>query len=155
VKRKLALGIVLLAIASSCFGASDASEAAPSGKEAKIRALLRRTGSARMAVQMIDQMIATFRQTMPEVPGAFWDEFRNEVRTEDLEAMIVPIYDRHYEESDIQALLDFFDTAAGRKMLKETPGILTESMDAGKKWGQGIAEKIIERLRKRGYKTNA
>jgi hypothetical protein len=126
----------------------------PSAKEEKIRELLRVTGSGRLAVQVIDQMLGSFRQAMPDVPAAFWDDFRREARPEDLEELIVPIYASHYDEADIQGLLDFYASPVGRKMLKETPGVVSESMEAGRKWGGDLARKIVEKLKKSGYKTS-
>lgn len=128
---------------------------APSAREAKIRELLRVTGSGRLAVQMVDQMLSGFRKAMPDVPAAFWDELRSEIKPEDFETLIIPIYEKHYDDADLQGLLDFYDSPLGRKMLREMPDILTESMETGRRWGQGLAEKVIERLRKKGYETGA
>lgn len=126
-----------------------------SSKEEKIRELLRVTGSSKIAVQVMDQILDSFRKTMPDVPAAFWDELRSQVRPEDLEAMIVPIYAKHYDDGDIQAMLDFYDSPVGRKMLSETPGVVSESMEAGKKWGADLARRVLEKLRQSGYKTTA
>lgn len=144
-----------LFLAAIPLAAQDAPKPALSAKEAKIHELLRVTGSAKLALQMIDQMLGGFRKALPDVPAAFWDEFRSEIKADDFEALIVPIYEKHYDDAELQGLLDFYDSPLGRKMLQEMPAILTESMEAGKKWGQDLAEKALERLRKNGYRTSA
>ncbi len=40
---------------------------------------------------------------------------------------MVPIYQRHLTTADVDALVSFYSTPAGRKMLRELPAILSES----------------------------
>lgn len=152
--RTKILGLALF-LAAIPLAAQDAPKPAPSAKEAKIRELLRVTGSGKLALQMVDQMLDGFRTALPDVPAAFWDAFRSEIKPGDFEELIVPIYEKHYDEAELQGLLDFYGSPLGRKMLEEMPGIMTESMEAGKKWGRDLAGKVIERLRRNGYKTSA
>jgi hypothetical protein len=49
---------------------------------------------------------------------------------DELETAMVPVYQRHYTHSDIQALLDFYKSPVGQKFVKETPLILVDSMQA-------------------------
>ena len=44
---------------------------------------------------------------------------------------IVPIYQRHLNKSDLDAILAFYASPAGQKLQKETPAIMSESMEAG------------------------
>ena len=49
---------------------------------------------------------------------------------DELNAAMLPVYQRHYTHSDIQALLDFYKSPVGQKFVKETPLILADSMQA-------------------------
>jgi hypothetical protein len=56
--------------------------------------------------------------------------FKNFSPDEFVEA-IVPIYQRHLTKSDLDAILAFYASPAGQKLQKETPAIMSESMEAG------------------------
>jgi hypothetical protein len=43
---------------------------------------------------------------------------------------IVPVYQRHFTRSDVDALIAFYSSPAGRKIVREQPAMLRESMQA-------------------------
>ncbi len=49
---------------------------------------------------------------------------------------IIPIYQKHLTKSDLAAITEFYSSAAGKKILKEMPAILSESMQAGGEIGR-------------------
>jgi hypothetical protein len=59
---------------------------------------------------------------------------------------IVPIYQKHLTKSDIDAILAFYATPAGQRLLKETPAILAESMEVGGEMGRKKIATINERI---------
>jgi hypothetical protein len=122
-----------------------------STKTDKIKKMLELTGSANLGVQVAKQMINTFKQSYSSVGDAFWDDFEKEIKAEDLMDLIIPIYDKHYTEEDIDQLIAFYNSPIGKKMTENLPIIMQESMAAGQTWGSKIAEKAIERLRQKGY----
>jgi len=65
--------------------------------------------------------------------------------------MVVPIYDKHFSHEDVKELIKFYQSPIGQKLVREQPGIVTESMAAGQKWGQHIAADVLKRLREKGY----
>jgi hypothetical protein len=46
-----------------------------------------------------------------------------------LEAM-VPVYQRHLTHSDVRIIIDFYNSPTGQKMIKETPTMMAEGMQA-------------------------
>lgn len=46
-----------------------------------------------------------------------------------LKAM-VPVYQRHLTHSDVRIIIDFYNTPTGQKMIKETPTMMAEGMQA-------------------------
>ena len=119
-------------------------------KEADIRELLEITGSATVALQVIDNMIVSMKMSKPVVPDSFWEEFRNEVDAQELLNLIVPIYDRHFTHDEIRAIIAFYETPVGLKFIEMLPAITQESMQAGQEWGMRISLKVIERLQEKG-----
>jgi len=115
-------------------------------KEQDIRRLMEITGSAKMAEQIMDQMMAAFEQNAPGIPKAFWDGFRAEINTEDLVNMTIPIYDKNFSHEDIRGLIAFYQTPLGATLIEKLPVIAQESMAAGMKWGEEIGQKAVAKL---------
>ena len=150
-----AIAAIVLGLGIRPSAAQPASAPPVSSKEAKIRELLELTGEAKLGAQVVTEMFGSFRKSLPDVPAEFWDEFQKDIHPEDLEELIVPIYGKHFQESEIQGLLDFYRTPLGKKVIQELPAITSESFSAGQQWGRGLAEKAIKRLKEKGYKLKA
>ena len=60
-------------------------------------------------------------------------------------ALTIPIYQKHLTQEDIAALNKFYDSPAGKKMIKVQPLIMQESMAVGQAWGQKIAQEVINK----------
>jgi uncharacterized protein len=56
--------------------------------------------------------------------------------------VMIPIYQRHLTHSEIQAVVEFYSSPAGRKMIKEMPAMMAESMQAA----QPILQKHLPEL---------
>ncbi len=121
-------------------------------KSADIRTLLTLTQAGEMAVQMMQEMLNSYRQGLPQVPDEFWVGFAKKIKTEDLVEMLVPIYDRHLTHSEVVALIGFFEGPVGKKLLSVQPSIMRESMQVGQQWGEKIGNEVTAELQKKGYR---
>jgi hypothetical protein len=70
--------------------------------------------------------------------------FQNFPYGEMFDAM-VPIYQRHLTKSDLDAVISFYSSPVGQKLLKEQPAMMAESMQAG----QDIMLSKVGDIRKR------
>jgi hypothetical protein len=113
--------------------------------ESSIKVLLDKSGSSEMGLQAMNQMIPALKQMAPELSEGFWDEFQKQIDISELENMIIPIYQKHLTQEDIDATIQFYDTKAGRNFMSKMPIIMQESMTAGQQWGQGIAQKVMQK----------
>lgn len=116
--------------------------------ERDIRTLLALTGTQALMSQMLDQMMANFA-TMPGMTDSLARELRAEMRVEELEGEVVAIYARHFTREDIAALVAFYQSPVGKKLVAEQPVILQESMAAGQAWGMQAAQRVTLRLQSR------
>ena len=101
-------------------GAVQAAEDAPkqeTQKQKDIRKLLTITGSGELGQQVMGQMMANFKKSMPQVPEKFWSDFMKEVHTSELVDLIVPVYDRNLTHDDVKELIRFYETPTGRKFV--------------------------------------
>lgn len=145
------LRLCATALLLSLLTASVAAQEAKSSHNQKIRQLLELTGAGTLGLQVIDSMMASFKQSMPEVPEEFWTGFRAKIKPETLTDLMVPVYEKYLAEADVDELIKFFSSPAGRRFVEKQPLILADSMKAGETWGQNLAKDVIEELQKKGY----
>jgi hypothetical protein len=76
------------------------------------------------------------------------------MRLSELSAAAAIVYSRNFSSEDLQALIAFYKTPTGQRLLQKLPAVTQDLMTAGGKFGQSVAEdmrkKMIEELRKKG-----
>lgn len=120
--------------------------AATDTKEAKVRELLRLTKSAETALQGVDQMIQMMKGSMPQSNEEFWTKLRAEIRMDEYIDQMVPVYLANFDEADLDALIQFYQSPAGKRLIEKQPAILQQSMAIGQKWGQQLAAKVLQQM---------
>ena len=113
--------------------------------------LIRITGTVKISMQVMNNMIASFKKQLPSVPSDFWDEYAKEIDANELVDLIAPIYTKYFSDEELLSLIEFYKTPLGQKVVDKLPLISQDSYKAGEEWGQRISEKIISRLKEKGY----
>jgi len=131
----------------------DSTGAKDPAKIADIRHLLELTGTKDMVNQMKSVMMGQFRQNAPGMPPAMFDEMMAELKAEDLEESMIPVYANHFSGEDIKHLIAFYESPFGRKVMREMPQIISESNEVGVQWGQGVVTRVAGRWRDQGKIT--
>ncbi len=108
-----------------------------------VKQLMETTGSTQMSRQIVQQMIPMLKKLVPDAPDDFWDSFMKEVNPEQINALVIPIYQKYLNEQDVQKINAFYETPTGQKLLRVQPKIARESMQAGQAWGREIAQKVL------------
>ncbi len=121
--------------------------------EESVRQLMDKVGAGKLGVQVMQQMLPNLKKMIPNAPEEFWSDVMKEVTPEGLVQQIVPIYQKHLSQTDVDNLSAFYDTETGKKLIAVQPIIVRESMLAGQQWGGDIAKKVIETYKKR-YEQN-
>jgi hypothetical protein len=114
-------------------------------KEKKVRKLMELTGAADIGKQTMDGMMDQFSK-LEGLPAGFVKKFKEMARAEDLVELVVPIHMKHLDEETIDAAIVFHQSEAGKKLLKVQGAIMKESMEAGQKWGEDLARKVLKAL---------
>jgi hypothetical protein len=134
---------VVLCVSCSAFCAAQQNPAdAPASKE-DVEKYLQLTHPRDMMTKMVDAMFKPIREMAHEqffkdkdkLPPDFEarenkmmdDEFKSFPWDELLDAM-VPVYQKHFTKGDIDALVAFYSTPTGQKLLRELPAITAEAM---------------------------
>jgi hypothetical protein len=75
-------------------------------------------------------------------------------RLSEMSDAVALIYANNFSTEDLQALIAFYKTPTGQRMLEKLPSVAQQSLTVGAKFGQSVGEelrkKMIEELRKKG-----
>jgi uncharacterized protein len=131
---------------SMCAGAQTTISTAPdAASKEEVQKLFDVMASREQMGQMMQQVFAQMRslnreQVRKRRPDVTEEELaRIDRESEDviknfpLDAMLsdmIPIYQRHFTKSDIDALISFYSSPAGQKFLHEMPAVTAETMRA-------------------------
>lgn len=125
-----------------------AAQPVDSARVALVRQLLAVTHSTDLMFTSIEASLGAQRAGNPGVPPAFWDRLLTEARAHraDLEAAVIPIYARHFSDSELRQLIAFYQTPIGQKFVAEQPALLKESMQAGQEWGRQLGTRVAQQM---------
>jgi uncharacterized protein len=143
--------VVLIALfAWSQTAPAGGSAAQPNAaKLAKIRELINLMGTPRVAVDLMKSEAASIKKLMPFPPAA-QDDFEKEllaaIDVNQLVDLIVPIYDRHFSEEDIDGMLAFYRSPLGQRVSQALPEITAESQTAGGEWGRRLGRTVGRKI---------
>lgn len=142
------LTLLLILVATVSFSQEN------STYKSSLKKLIQISGSEAAYKGALDQMISMFKQQQSNVPKEFWDEFAIELNKDaigQLINMILPVYQKHLTEADLNGVIAFYETPLGKRYAEKTPLITQESMLAGQEWGKQIGERVVGKLRDKGY----
>ena len=140
--------LVLLFVSTAATAQSDASY------RMSVKKMMEVSGSMKVFKGVVDKMISMFKEKETSVPEEFWNEMSlelNKVAIDDMVTLVLPVYQKHLTEADIQAVIAFYETPAGKKFAEKTPIITQESMQVGQVWGKKIGETVVNSLKTKGY----
>jgi uncharacterized protein len=161
-KRIVMVAALLLAMASVSFAQVNSSDT-PTREDINrfFDTMQLRTQMQTMMNTMMAQMKASVRQTLRKnMPGATPDEVARAEQLMDemlqepiplnemLDAMI-PVYQRHLTRSDIDAIVAFYSSPVGLKMIRDMPAMMSEGMEAVNEITQKHMDKLMARMRER------
>ena len=146
---------------SPAAGAPPTAAAAPStpidpAKAAVIRQLMDVTGAGKLGEEYVDLITQRVRQVVanvipqPDRLQQFMDAFTKNFATRVTAAQVndaqIPIYANHLSIEDIQALLNFYKTPAGQRIINELPMIVQESQNEGANMVQPVAMDTLRQM---------
>jgi hypothetical protein len=120
----------------------------------KVKRLMEVSGGKDAYDAAILQMFTMFSQQYPNVPEQFWAEFKEEfikISTDELVVLISPVYARHLTSKDLDDIIAFYQTPAGKKLASSQGAITAASMSVGQDWGAVLGEKVLKKLKEKGY----
>lgn len=132
-------------------------EAVPSdglgrGKRELIMRYIEATNVLGFYDQVVRDVVDKYRQHFPQVEAQFWSEFKAyHTEPTDLYKRLIPIYAKHFSESDLRDALAFFESPAGRKYTAILPQIGRDIGGVAKTFEENLNKNIFQQLRNSGY----
>lgn len=120
----------------------------------KVKLMMQSSGGIEAYDAAISQMFTMYKQQSPEVPEKFWNEFEKEFSStsmDELVSLFAPVYYRHLTAQDLDQIIAFYATPAGKKLSASQPAITAESMSVGQEWGARLGERVLKKLKEKGY----
>lgn len=147
--------IVLVVVVSGFFNVSRGQTPVAPEKAENIRRLLELTGAHNLAQQVIEQMLSSLRDSVPteqpeirdKVIKIYEEEMKRSFTVEKLNAYIIPIYDKYFTGDEVIALIAFYESSLGKKVVGVLPQVYTEASAAGEKLGVEVQERAMERIK--------
>jgi uncharacterized protein len=144
--RIVVLAILLGAASPQLFGQAGAAadSAVPASAEdiRKMFDVMHIRDQMKLVMQQVSQQIRTItheqiRQQQPNVTeedfaklDAMSDQLLKDFSTEGLLDDMVPVYQKHLSKADVDAMVGFYSTPTGQKILREMPAMTAEGMQA-------------------------
>lgn len=57
------------------------------------------------------------------------------------------LYSKHFSEQELKAILTFYKSPVGQKMLKQQPQVVDSSMKFAQDWANNLTDEVIKRMR--------
>lgn len=158
--------LVTLAFAVATPALAQAPKPVDPAALAQARVFLDKSGSAAISQQMVSGVLAAQKAALEranpgktaeinEVIALMQAEFAKEIPAM-IDAM-ASVYARHFTKDELTEVSAFYDSPVGRKMVKEMPQIVSETMTVAQTFGQKIAGEVLTKLKpeldKRQLKT--
>lgn len=101
----------------------------------------------RMEQNNWSQMITMNKQAAPFIPQDVWTDVQTGIDGIDYPTLMQPIYAKYLSQEDAAKALEFYRTAAGKRVLQAFPPMLGESVGAAQQKGRQVGRDAIEKHR--------
>jgi len=155
---KRSLSVVFVAFISSCLLAQSPSAPATREDILKLLSVMDTQAQVRQTMQQVmaqSQVMAhqAMKKRHPEMTAeqlARMDKESAEIArsfpVEQIVEDMIPVYQKHLTKADVDAMIGFYSSASGKKILHDMPAIMAESMEAVYPRLQKNMDDILRRL---------
>jgi hypothetical protein len=152
--------IVITLVVCLSARAARAQEPVDDRFRADIKKLLDATGTKALGLQMANlvanSVLENMRSTTPNMPERAVEIVRDVLNAEFAKAFdgpmideMVPLYAKHFTHAEVLALLDFYSSDLGRKVVGELPILAQEGAQVGQRWAQRNLPAVLQTLEQR------
>ena len=159
-----AISVLLLCLSISAAAQTAASVAPGAASKEDVQRLFNAMSNKDQLRHMMEQMFAQMKalnheQIKKRVPGISEEQLSRMDRESDellrnfpIDEMLndmIPVYQRHFNKSDINGLIAFYSSPTGQKFLREMPAVTAESMQAAYPRIQSAVDAALKRAQEK------
>ena len=155
--------LAALAVTLVAFGPAAHSQQPSAAAMATAKEIIASTGSSTvfnpLIAGVVEQAKLLFLQQNPGL-GKDLNEIANKMRTDlqprfaELSDEMARLYATHFTEPELKAILVFYQSPVGKKLLAQQPAVVDASMKYAQDWANKLSDEVIgkmrEELKKRG-----
>ena len=107
--------------------------------------MLDKSGGLESVKLMVPQLVNMMKQQAASQPDSFWEDFTKRWTKQFIDKMvegITPIYQKHLTLKELEDILAFYNTPAGKKLSASTPAVAKEVMPIGQQLGTEIGRQM-------------
>ena len=56
------------------------------------------------------------------------------------------VYASHFSREEVRAMIAFYRTPVGQKLIAETPALTADAMNVGQIWGRELATRVVQKM---------
>lgn len=106
------------------------------------------TGANELGSQFMEQLVVNFKKMDEKVPEKYWDDLAKEVDMNEITQKMIPVYQKYFTQEDVDKAIEFYNTEAGKKLLKHQTTIYQDSVEAGRAWINDIGKMFYTKYKK-------
>lgn len=152
-----AVGPILIAAALCAFVPAAHAQSKPSAAAmADAHKLLELTGATQLfnplIAGVVEQAKLLFLQQNPAL-GKDLNDVAADLRTQlaprfsELTDEVAKIYAANFSEQELKAILAFYESPAGKKLLQRQPQVVDQSMKFAQSWANKLSEEVVAKMR--------
>ena len=140
------LALIAVLSCAPCFAQAKVIPSTNPELREKIQELIGVLNLEASAAHQLDQLLTTFQKLRPQVPNEFWLKARSEVDMKEFKEIVTDVWAKYYTIDDINALLAFYRSPVGKKMIEVQPALQRDVAAAGSDWGKKWAQRVEAEL---------
>jgi uncharacterized protein len=159
-RKRIVLSALLIGLLAAARAQTPTSAAPGAASKEDIQRLFRVMSNKDQIRHMLEQMFAQMKvlnrgqlkKRQPDISEEDLSRMDREsdelVRNFPIDEMMndmIPVYQRHFNKSDINGLIAFYSSPAGQKFLREMPAVTAESMQAAYPRIQSAVDAALKR----------
>ncbi len=120
-------------------------------KQEKVKELISLSGTFTLSKKVETELISRYRKKYENVPDSAWKSIEPKINIDELINEVIDIYGSKFTEKEIDQLLIFYKSDIGKKVIQNSPNIMTQIQTSSSNWGTKVINLINSDLEKMGY----
>lgn len=120
-------------------------------KQEKVKELISLSGTFTLSKKIEAELISRYRKKYENVPDSAWKSIEPKINIDELINEVTDIYGSKFTEKEIDQLLIFYKSDLGKKIIQNSPNIMTQIQTSSSNWGTKVTNIINSDLEKMGY----